>query len=667
MRSHRNWPLLQLWSRKRNLKAWIKPENLRVARLEPAIVRGNPTAVLDLRFVHNDIGVCVPCCLIDRQELVLRLKDSLIWPAAITNIAKDDDLYALESMLVPWLLAESAGQGFVAERVRRFGPGEQAFEAARHAQLLGAVSYQSLGIQLAAAHYAARFVTGQSLVSVRSLSNVAALLAPSAVQTSLVGCDAGDQALLNTWFGSTMLPISPASATVAVLAGDEDTEFRAGLNPTARIIDVSGSLPGAAITVAPGAVLDELVRLGETSARVFTTQVALESPTSRSLVPVAPLSTGGSSGRILLALREDAWRASGADTDEAWALRQLLVAEGFTVDVTVRPDEEDPAGYDLVHGFSLLAAPGLLACAERAAQAGVPFVLTPYFEDVADAGWWGARAARSLLDIVHDEESAQRVFELLAARLVYVDQINAQERWDNGDEAARHELLRRADLVIAHSESEQDAIRKYAQRQEAIALSLPLVYRATESLSVAHLVPDQPYLFVQAGIEARHNIGLVMSAASALDLPCVFAGEILDRRLYRHLTSRTGTNLVMLPQCTDGEIAAVAQGAAVFVDAAWIGDGTSRILRSLLHGVVPVVSERRPLDEALEPFVIRVDPASLQSLRNGMSDAWQRTGKHYAQTASTSIASFYNPGAVFQAIISAYATANEQRKSLANL
>ena len=568
-------------------------------------------------------------------------------------------------MLVTWFHSVSAGIGFSQETIRRFGEGDQYFETARSQHLLGAAPYAEISHELAVGHYAARFVAGKKVFCVAQLPNVAALLSPSAACVALGGIDPEHGALLRAWFGDDFVDVGALShsADLAIIAG-EGGDFAEHLAPTGRIIDALGVTDGQKISIAPGHAVDDLVRLSESAVKYLTTSCVDKAADSISRIADAPVAAGGSHGRILFVLREDALRAPGADTDEAYALRKLLLAEGFHVDIAVRPDLYEPAHYDLVHGFGLLSSPATLIAFQRAEKAKVPTVLTAFFEDVAEAGWWGTRASRSLLDLVADEESSQRMLRLLSERRVYVDDVSAVARFDNGEEASRKALLRQADFVITHSEAEREAIESYAGRTEFISQSLPTVYREHARVSVSHLVPDQAYMFVQAPVEARQNVGLVLYAASALDIPCVFAGPILDRRLYRHIAARVGTNIVMVPESTPAELASMCEGAAVYLDAAWIGDGSSRIMRALMHGVVPVVSERRHLDARLEAHVVRVDPASFDSLRNGMSNAWQRAGTPQSLLASKELQAAYDPATSFKTVIAAYVTARERRNSL---
>lgn len=665
MRSHCEWPLLQVWSRQRSLKPWVAAEHLRVARLEPVTAGNRPAAVLDLRFVVDGVGISVPACIVDAEALEVRTRDVLIWPHSIAEVCTDGALYAIECTLIDWLRAESVGIGFKAELIRRFDEGDQTFEAARHARLLGATPYEALAFELAVAHYAVRFIPGKMVESDAALPNVASILAPSAMGSILADLDPARAVLLRDWFGCTFLdaPLRASATQLAIVVG-ETARLAGRLAADARVIDVGDANEGAQIHIGRGFPLDDLVRLGERGAAVLHVRTPRFASRSRSFLPKRPTAMGGSRGRILQVLRPDAFRADGADTDEASALRRLLIAEGFTVDVAVESGAVDPTSYDLVHGFGMLAASRMHACFVAAKEARVPTVLTAYFEDYGSGALWGARASRSLLDLAVDEASMRRMLEILAARMVVVDGVTANERFDDGEDAARIALVRDADLVLTQSVRECELLEEFARRTEGIAVSLPLLYRETEPLSVGHLVPDQAYMLVQAGIEARQNVGLVLQAVSTLEIPCVFAGPILDRRLYRHIASRTSPNISVIPECSGPELAAIAESAAVFIDAAWFGDGTGRILRSILHGGVAVLSESRPLDEALEEAVVRVDPASIDSLRNGISEAWQRSGTAETEAVTRGIASRYEVATVFQSIVAAYAAANERQREL---
>jgi hypothetical protein len=100
--------------------------------------------------------------------------------------------------------------------------------------------------------------------------------------------------------------------------------------------------------------------------------------------------------------------------------------------------------------------------------------------------------------------------------------------------------------------------------------------------------------------------------------------------------------------------AALRASADVVVDAAWVGDGASRLAAAALAGARLVVADRRRFDlpgVALRRF----DPADAVALTRALGEAWDEALRGGARAESDAMAALA-PASAARSIVRAYAT-----------
>src|SRR6185437_1244935 len=124
---------------------------------------------------------------------------------------------------------------------------------------------------------------------------------------------------------------------------------------------------------------------------------------------------GGSSGTILMLMRDGFERAPDADVDEARSLASRLRAEGFTVDFASPAGLGDERTADLVHAIGL-SAPGMESALERMKRKGVPVVASTGFTSAADDAAWGAEVSSAAWGRAGDDGILAEYLDLIALR-----------------------------------------------------------------------------------------------------------------------------------------------------------------------------------------------------------------------------------------------------------
>jgi hypothetical protein len=660
MRYHRDWSIAQIWSKNRDAGKIMLPENLVMARISPVVRRDIPGAMLELRFESGKQCLSVPFIYIDELALFTKLRDVCIWPEAITRIVSDRNLAAVESAVYPWVEHILAARGADGEQYHLFTEGESAtrFIEARKAGLFGAASFATTTQALSLAQYASRFVSGAHLAASERYLNAGVLCSRWALSAQYPDLSDEKRKIAEEWFGFS-LPQTDSGVRAVTLVLGEEIVASCTTSEDVRVIDTSTGSIGMIVNYVPPLAVDDLVRFGEVSTDNSSLHIRSSERPYAITAPEPPISVGGSEGRILILVRRDILESPGADNDEAEALASCLSAEGFHVEIASEYDASRHMGVGLIHAIGLLDPEPVDKALGAAKKLGVPVVVTPHFEDSAIGGRWGARASRSLLASLEDESEIENALNKLATRHVDIDGATATSRLDDGLDALRREVLRRADVVTVCSDGEREAVQRFSGRRRR-TLEVPLLaYRRAQLEPISHLVPDAPYVLLHAGVEARHNLGLVMRALRGLELPVVMIAAPVDRRLTRMLQAMSTASCAILPSVTQGECEAIYARAAVYVDAAWYGDGLFRIGQAAARGLEIVVADSRYLPEALANKATRVDAASVVAIQTGITDAWQRS-QETSHGAKRKVAdASYDPASTLSAYGKAYAQAGE--------
>ena len=644
MRRHRTHEILAPWSVGTPV---LEAHRLAAVRIEPVLRQHRPALSLDLYLSDGDRHTVIPLVLVDPAVAVERDRDPLVFPFETPG----DDRFALDlaELILPRLeRAILAGERIV-EQVWSFGPAP-CFDAARAAGCFGAAPLREALARLAPYRYARRFVRGRSVridapdavggwAMLRALSNHVAVAATRRDAAALA------------WYGDA--PVAPERADVAIVdAGANGGESSCVLrldapagDAAAHLVEVIDPLPldvGIVFDPAEGPVR-----------RWFAVERAPEPAID--LTPVPAIAAGGScAGRIaVIPGRADARARPSADTDEADALMDALVAVGF--DATLIEAPHDVPMRDLIHVIGTRDGRRVRSIVERARRAAIPVAIHAYDEDAADGGWWGAEVTRYCFEYGDDEADVTTYLGLLAKRAVSIGEVGADAPYAPGavavDDAAA--ALREATLVFVATAAEAESLRRRTGRRGPIEIVPPLC-APPEPAPIGHLVGSDPFALAHAPIGPVGNQLLVARCAAEAGVPLVIAGPVVDASYLERVREFGGPGLIALPGEPGAAVASALRAAAgIVVDAAWVGDGASRLGSAALAGSRLVLADRRRFDApGITPR--RVDPGDAVALTRALGEAWDEVLRGRAQPTAQTLAALA-PGTAARSIIRAYA------------
>jgi hypothetical protein len=646
MRRHRTHEIIAPWSTGIPV---LDASRLAAVRVEPVLRQRRAALSLDLYLASDEGDTIVPLVLVDPAVLIDRDRDPLVFPFD----APGDDRFARDvgERILPYLEQLILGGERVVEHVLSLAPAPR-LRAARAAGCFGAAPLRDALARLAPYRYARRFVRGRSV----------RIDAPDAVGGWALlrgACAAGvaearrDAAAL-AWYGDA--PIAAGPAEVAIVdagadPGDAACVLRLDADPLtsserAHQVEVIDPLP-----LDVGFVFDPV----EGPVRRWFAVERAPDPAIRRVPPRPPATAGSCAGRIaVIAGRADARLRPSADTDEADALLAALVAEGFDAVQVPAPHELDRA--DLIHVVGTRDGRRVRAIVERARRAGTPVAVHAYDEDAAAGGWWGAEVTRYCFEYGSDDADVATYLGLLANGAVTVGEVGANLPY--APEAAAVEdasaALRQASIVFAATREEAESLRRRTGRRGPIEIVAPLAAQADAS-PIGHLVGGDRFVLVHAPIGPVGNQLLVARCAADASIPLVMTGPVADASYLERVREFGGAGLVVLAGEPSADVAAALRASAgVVVDAAWVGDGASRLAAAALAGARLVVANRRRFDlPGVE--LRRFDPADAVALTRALGEAWDealRGGARAAYDAMPALA----PAAAARSIVRAYAT-----------
>ena len=637
MRTHRTHIVLAPWS---TATPVLAAECLGAVRIEPILRQRRGALLLDFSLFDESGTTVIPGVLVDPAQIINRDRDPMVWP----NRTPGDDAFlaALAERVMPHLEALVLSGERVFEHVLTFADAP-AFEAARRAGAFGAAPLREALLRLAPYRYAGRFARA-SRVRIDAADAVGGWAVLHERATVGVAPARRDPALV-AWYGLPPEPV--ASADLAIvdgeIAAEEPIVVRLGARGPSHV-EVVEPLPlDVAISFDPAE---------GPAASSFAIERAPEPPTRSMEIP-AYVPAGGSAGRIdVIVGRGDASRHPSADSDEADALVAALRAEGF--DARLAADPAQLAGADLIHVVGTREGRLVRGVVEKARAARIPVAVHAHWEDAHLGGWWGVGVTRFCFEYGSDERDVVRYLNLLGKHALALGGISADAPYAPPlaaiDDAAA--ALRDADVVFAASEDEADAIRRAGRRAPLVVVP-PLALPATGRAPVGHRVGTQPFVLVHAPIAPDRNQLLVARACVEAAIPLVCAGPVADATYLERVREFGGPDLIVLPEPTREEAATLRACAAVVVDAAWVGDGGSRLAAAALAGARLVVADRRRFAlSGLEP--VRFDPADLLGLTRGIGDS--RDAALRRQPPDRTVLEALAPNAVVRTIVRGYAS-----------
>jgi hypothetical protein len=642
VRTHRVFDVLAPWSTGTPL---TDPDRLAVVRIEPVLRQRRGALLLDLYLAAPDGDTIVPGVIVEPALVVERERDPLIFPIGFRG--NDGLAAALAERILPHLERLLRSGEPIREHVVTFAPAPR-FDAARNAGAFGAAPLRDALVRLAPYRWARRYVRGRTvLIDAPDAVGGWALLRDIASGGIAPGRLDPDAA---AWYGPA--PLASADAEVAIVSVESEAPANA---QTVVRFDVEGDGAFEVIDPLPldvGFVFD---RAEGTVRRSFIVERA---PTPQRRAPPArfvasPL--GGSAGRIVVVFgRDDAQVRPSADTDEVAVLVAALTAEGF--DVVVGSSPADLAGADLVHVFGTRDGRRVRAIVDAARRARIPSAIHAYEEDPASGAWWGAAVTRLCFEYGADEASVESYLQMLAHRAVTLEGARADIPYAPADAALDDAAaaLRDASIVFVNSDEEAAMVRRRSGRRTTVAVIPPLV-DLRDAATVGALVGPDPFALLHAPIGPIGNQLLVARSAADAAIPLVLAGPVVDGSYLERVREFGGRELILLPEPTPSLAAGLRAAAAVVIDAAWLGDGASRLAAAALAGAQLALAERRPF---VVPGVTprRFDPADLASLTRALGEAWDEGRRHSPAPAGEALA-VLEPAGVVRGIVRGYAEA----------
>ncbi len=666
MRTHRKYTTFGGRRLRGQVEELAETRCLAAARLEP-VVRGlRGGAMLDLIFTAGGRVAVVPFIEIAPEMLQQREMSPFVWPHESAAILGVDRADAIERTLLPWIESLTLARQLNEETLRFFGDGSarDVFEHAREARFLGAAPYADVLKDAAPYVYAMRFAENHRI----NVCDAGGALGSALLSKIAPGvrADLGNEqlnALARQWYGCDLFgSIDESSACDVWIAGPNAVERDAGV----RITLDGASVAGINVEVATPVPTDVFVSFDPQDApvcRTFSIEVRDPRPLRPPLLASAPQAEGGSSGRVLMLMRDDFARVPDADSDEAAALAGLLRAEGFTVDLAPSSCAH-PSSYDLVHAFNLARVNELAPALAEAHAAGVPLVISPFLQDVAAQGAWGTGIVRAFLRIASDEIDLEDNLQLLAQRRLEGAGLSAkrQEPFAGYDEAVRT-ALQRAGAVVTYGSQEDRLLSAFGYTGPAIA-SGPCIPRGDADGAAAAIVGTGDYAFAHAPLEARSNLLILVRAAVDARVPLVIAGPVVEPEYALAVREQAGERVVLLAEPESGVAEALYRGARVFADVSWVPFGPHRAVRAAASGAALVLAKDTASRGRLgDEGIWEADPASQASIGAALRDAWKHAGER-PQTLEAPVRRAVALGesrAALVAAVQAYAAAQQAR------
>lgn len=654
MRRHRTYPVFDIWDDAARLKRVVSAETLIVARIEPMMRQANGFGVADLTFARDGETAVVPFVHIEAGMLAEPERGAFVWPQSAAKVLDDRTADAIETLILPRLLARYLGRTLNRETVLAFGD-PAPFERARSYGFLGATPYDRVAEATAPYLYAMRLAVDAHVCVADAPEGAtgAALLTRAAA--SVHAGFGGDEILAaaRAWYGDVFSPM-PAACDLAIGAAGASLP-----DAPARVLlrdDGAGAIP-----IARAIPVDVLFSFDpEDSERAGGFSIVAPEPELRRSSVVVPAAVGGSGGRLLFAIRNDGVRAPDADTDDAQALARRLRGEGFEVDVVPASDVADPSAYDLLHAFGLTAAADLGPLLKRAREAGLPVVATARLDDIAREGVWGAKVASGAAQVTVDEELDDHLRAIADRRIETTGaKPSGQEPYD-GYTADVTAAIGDCDVVLVSGADEERFVRERFAYAGAVAPVGPALF-APAAASIGGLVGSSDFVLAHVPIAARANLLALARAAEEAGLPLVIAGPVAEAGYLALLREAAGIGVALVTTADEERIRTLYRRARVFADVGWEDRGPARAAAAAMSGAALVLAKSHYAARLWWPGLWTADRASIPSVASALRAAWDGAGAPDSLACAGRVAAYCDPVMTLTGVVAAYARAQTLR------
>jgi hypothetical protein len=634
------------------LSGMASAQTLAVARFETVFWENTAIALLDLTFAERARTAVLPGVAIDTVKLAQNEGTACFWAPAVIAALGDARLDELEAAVTPWLRTLVRGRATSGESIRRYQPCE-AFEAARDRGDLGAAPLGRVLAGVAPFAFARRFASG-ARVDIRSThaARGAAVLRSLATEIAFADDPAG-----SAWFGITTHALS-RGADLAIVESFADVPADV---PDVIVRTVTGATPPPwrRIAIPEPVPMDWPLTFDETDAPAtgyFAVCAAAREPHARRNAE-RPRAATGSSGRIALLLRADAYVADDADVDEARELATLLQSIGIDARLFIDDREVSAFRPDLVHVFAGHGEPAWYGAAARLRAFAVPYVVS--LEPLAEYALWEERAMSFLSNVV-DGDQRERFRSFFVRRSLTLPpgepDVAPSADYVRRSDAETGELLRGAAAVLVAGDGDRIRERFALPASLAVREAGTLLAPEPEDGEARAFVPNRPFAFAHGPVVPRNHVLSLIDALRGSDVPLVIAGPISDVLYGARIARAALDGVITIADATGGELAALYRRATLFIDPSLRPAGTARVARAALCGAFPLVPARSPLAR-LVPYVATYDSVDRRTIRAVVETALSDPAA--ARAAAGSVAAAVAPRTdlvrTFAAILEEYA------------
>jgi hypothetical protein len=612
----------------------VKAENLVSARLDPGFgLRIDSEGLLDLAFAKDGRFVLVPFLLVQAVMVLMRESSPYIWPSWIPPL-RESVARSVEDLIDPWIKSLMIARFSNDESFALFGDDVAARELAQRARdfgFLGAASTDGVLRTIAPYVYAQRFGRGKRVAIADEWgASGASILARSAQAVSAGLADPERSKAARVWFDLDVFDDAAIGDRFDVAIGTRDGTQG---SPVRIVLDDDAEAPERRVSIAtpiPPAVMVSFDPSDGASMR----RIAVAAPAVRrrdGSIPEMQI-VGGSAGRIALVVRSDYSGNDDADSDAARALSVRLAQQGFAPSV-VPANHLRPADYDLLHVFGIRAA-AEVETSLRSASIRPPLVITPYVDDPLREAAWGSAIVSSTLANAPDDAQRKMYFEAVRERRL--ESAGHPKRGESGIDI-RGALGRAAAVIASSPEEERRLHDEFGVREGRVVAGVLAPEPAAAEIS--SLAGCEDFVLVHAPVEPRCNQYTIVRAAAELGFPLVMVGSVQDHAYYGEACAALGDLGIWLAseQVSPEELAGLYARCRVFADVSWSSAGLQRLLRAGAAGaalLAPGSGHARGVWPGLAQIV---DPASPGGVRDGLRDAWRRSGELGPATAIRTI------------------------------
>lgn len=283
---------------------------------------------------------------------------------------------------------------------------------------------------------------------------------------------------------------------------------------------------------------------------------------------------------------------------------------------------------DVVHGFNIWTPLGAYRMARQVQRLGRPLIFSPILLDLSEGPFWQAALLRVFRSSANFRDAETRLDHAFAefrasdeppidfepgyrSALSAINDIAAATIFLSDRERALFERLVGVPPINPH------LVRNPVDTTQFDDVSLSL-FRETHGLT--------DYVLCVGRLEHRKNQLVLAAALASTDLPLVLVGHEVDDEYTTLIRQFGGERLRLVGRLEPGSpmLRSAIAGARVFALPSWAEGAPLAALEAGAAGVPLVLSNRSGEQEYFGSHASYCDPASVDSIRSAVLEAWHR-------------------------------------------